>query len=322
MKKNTLHISNMQQPLVSIVIPTFNRGHLISETLDSILAQTYINWECIVVDDGSEDDTSVVLYNYVNKDNRIQYHHRPKKYSSGGNGARNYGLDLAKGEYIIFFDSDDLMLAEHIETKLTSILTSNSDYVIAKTKYFNTNISLEGYYSFDKYEITLENYIFEKINWLTYDTLIVSELAKKLSFNEKLKSGQEYNFHSKLVSRSTNALFIDKILTLRRHHENSIRTNLKSKESQVADVFYKKFYTYQDIGNKLNYYKRKDYFLICVDKAFKSKKIFKKELFKITYHACREFKFYGIFIVLIYISKSLFNKDYTLKKIFYKITNK
>ena len=67
-----------EHPLVSIIILTYNRAHLIGETLDSVLAQTYTHWECIVVDDGSTDATDEVLATYVEKDSRFQYHHRPK----------------------------------------------------------------------------------------------------------------------------------------------------------------------------------------------------------------------------------------------------
>ena len=67
----------MKQALISIIIPTFNRAHLIGETLDSVLAQTYPNWECIIVDDGSTDTTDEVVGEYVKKDSRFLYHHRP-----------------------------------------------------------------------------------------------------------------------------------------------------------------------------------------------------------------------------------------------------
>lgn len=104
-------------PLVSIIIPTYNRAHLIGETLDSVLAQTYQNWECIVVDDGSTDGTDEVMAAYMAKDTRFQYHHRPKDRLPGGNAARNYGFEVSKGEYIQWFDSDDLMLPEFINEK-------------------------------------------------------------------------------------------------------------------------------------------------------------------------------------------------------------
>lgn len=68
------------KPLVSIIIPTYNRAHLIGETLDSVLAQTYINWECIIVDDRSTDDTKEVIDSYLYGDVRFSYFKRPEKY--------------------------------------------------------------------------------------------------------------------------------------------------------------------------------------------------------------------------------------------------
>lgn len=95
--------------LVSIIIPTYNRAHLLGETLNSVMAQTYRNWECIVVDDGSTDHTNELLEFYNKKDSRIQYHHRPKSYPKGANPFRNYGFKLSHGEYVQWFDSDDII---------------------------------------------------------------------------------------------------------------------------------------------------------------------------------------------------------------------
>lgn len=116
-------------PLVSIIIPTFNRAHLIGETLDSVIAQTYKNWECIVVDDGSTDDTDKLLAKYIAQDSRFQYHHRPKDRLPGGNAARNYGFELSKGDYIQWFDSDDIMLPDFILKKQAEF-TSKTELVI------------------------------------------------------------------------------------------------------------------------------------------------------------------------------------------------
>jgi glycosyltransferase involved in cell wall biosynthesis len=92
----------MSTPLVSIIIPTFNRASIINDTLDSILDQTYSNWECLVVDDGSTDETKKVIHNYALKDPRISALERPPEKSKGANSCRNYGLSLAKGDYVIF----------------------------------------------------------------------------------------------------------------------------------------------------------------------------------------------------------------------------
>ena len=108
----------MYLPLVSIIIPTFNRSQLICETLDSVLAQTYENWECIIVDDGSTDDTKTVVSEYVKKDSRFQFHHRPINRPKGGNAARNFGYENSKGEYINWIDDDDIMLEDFIKIKI------------------------------------------------------------------------------------------------------------------------------------------------------------------------------------------------------------
>ena len=89
-----------KKPLVSVIIPTYNRAHLIGETLDSALAQTYQNWECIIGDDGSSDNTDEVVGEYVKKDSRFKYFHRPDQHLRGGNGARNYGFKMSQGEYV------------------------------------------------------------------------------------------------------------------------------------------------------------------------------------------------------------------------------
>lgn len=86
-----------KQPLVSIIIPTYNRAHLIGETLDSVLAQTYKNWECIIVDDGSSDNSDEIIDECVKKDARFKYYQRPDEHLPGGNGARNYGFRMSRG---------------------------------------------------------------------------------------------------------------------------------------------------------------------------------------------------------------------------------
>lgn len=122
---------------VSIIIPAYNRAHLIGETLDSIITQSYTHWECLVVDDGSTDSTVNVVAEYAKRNSRIKLFKRPKTKPKGANACRNIGLDQARGEYVIFFDSDDLMTENHLEVKVTAIQKCDCDYVITKTQYFN-----------------------------------------------------------------------------------------------------------------------------------------------------------------------------------------
>ena len=97
------------KPIVSIILPTFNRGHLILETLDSIRKQSFNDWECLIIDDGSRDNTEHIVESIINEDGRFKFLYRSENYKKGPSGCRNYGLDIALGSYIVFFDSDDIV---------------------------------------------------------------------------------------------------------------------------------------------------------------------------------------------------------------------
>lgn len=93
-------------PQISIVIPTYNRASIISRALDSVLSQTFHDWECLVVDDFSIDNTKEIVLDYCKKDKRFKY--LINEWKKGANGARNTGILHAKGEYVSFLDSDDV----------------------------------------------------------------------------------------------------------------------------------------------------------------------------------------------------------------------
>tara|TARA_R100001369_G_scaffold87750_1_gene123525 strand:- start:1368 stop:2306 length:939 start_codon:yes stop_codon:yes gene_type:complete len=215
-------VESKRCPLVSIIVPTYNRAHLIDDTLDSILAQTYQNWECIVVDDGSTDHTDALMADYISKDSRFRYYHRPKDRLPGGNAARNYGFEQSKGEYIQWFDSDDLMVPKKLESKVKTILGNDVDFVISKTKYFNIKKKKPYDYNYTEDEVNFISYSTTHLSWFTPDIFIKRAIAKKINFNEFLKAGQEYNFSCKLLLQTNKLKKIDKFLTLRRYHLDSI----------------------------------------------------------------------------------------------------
>lgn len=99
-------------PLVSVIIPSYNRAKLLSNAIDSVIAQTYKNWELIVVDDRSTDNTRQVVERYMNENNRIKYLVNGR--SKGPAGARNHGMIHSKGKYIAFLDSDDQWFENHL----------------------------------------------------------------------------------------------------------------------------------------------------------------------------------------------------------------
>ena len=95
--------------LISILIPTYNRAALIVETLDSIKSQTYNNWECVIVDDGSTDNSREIIDGYCKEDSRFRYYDRPENHIKGANGCRNYAFKMSQGKWIKWLDSDDLL---------------------------------------------------------------------------------------------------------------------------------------------------------------------------------------------------------------------
>lgn len=105
----------MPRPKISIIIPSYNRAEYVSATLDSILAQTYKDFEIVFIDDGSTDDTEKILQKYVSKDYRVKYF---KQLNSERAIARTYGMGLAMGDYICLVDSDDIWYPNKLEVQL------------------------------------------------------------------------------------------------------------------------------------------------------------------------------------------------------------
>lgn len=311
-------------PLVSIIIPTYNRAHLIGETLDSILAQTYQNWECVIVDDGSSDNTENVIEAYCDGDNRFRYYPRPAEHIPGGNGARNFGLKKAGGDYIVFFDSDDLMTPNHLTVKIKTLLNSTCDYIIAKTKFFDTlDPWAERMYEGVRKGVTAERFIMQQQSWLTYDTCIKSKLAKSLQFNELLRSGQEFNYFSKLVLRSVNAIFIEEYVTLRRAHEGSIRATLPNRDSVMLSAYTSCWLTYEDIKKEASAQIRKGLLMRCVDMLYKCPKI---EFSHTPSLAKAIFKEFGVwpgisFLCMKFLNKN-FGKGYYFRRVLAKANEK
>jgi glycosyltransferase involved in cell wall biosynthesis len=114
------------QPLVSVIIPTYNRAGKIARSVKSVLRQTYAPLEIVVVDDGSTDDTTSVVGAIVRNHGNVTYHHQPNR---GCAAARNEGLRLARGELLAFLDSDDAWLPKAAESLVDALLATGADFV-------------------------------------------------------------------------------------------------------------------------------------------------------------------------------------------------
>lgn len=113
--------------LISIITPTYNCGKFIGETIESVINQTYENWEMIIVDDCSKDNTKDIVNKYAQNDDRIKYYLLEK--NSGAAIARTKAMELANGNYMAFLDSDDLWVEDKLEKQLKFMKENNFNFV-------------------------------------------------------------------------------------------------------------------------------------------------------------------------------------------------
>jgi glycosyltransferase involved in cell wall biosynthesis len=205
------------------------------------------------VDDSSTDNTDAVLAEYIAKDPRFKYFHRPDTHLPGGNGARNYGFLQCKGECIQWFDSDDLMHPEKLEKKVQSFKTQKVDLVVSKSEYFNSD--KESYpYNFTTENINFESFSMGNVTWITNDFMIRREIALQTTFNENLRAGQEYNYVCKALLLTDKVFFINDFLTKRRKGVESIGNNrVKSKKKYLETRFMSYWLTCKDVSTMVNH---------------------------------------------------------------------
>jgi glycosyltransferase involved in cell wall biosynthesis len=177
------------------------------------MAQTYTNWECIIVDDGSTDNTDEVVNEYVKNDNRFKYYHRPKEHLAGGNGARNFGFKMSKGEYVNWFDSDDLMLPEKLEFKLKALLNNDVDFVVCEGAILNKEGDIRKIWNNIHSDNVLIDHVYGNILFSTNGPLFKKKVISSSElFNEKLKRKQEWEYYSRILCSNQNYMPVKQIL--------------------------------------------------------------------------------------------------------------
>lgn len=210
------------QPLVSIIIPGYNRAEYIAETIESVLAQTYRNIEIIVVDDGSTDNTREIVAEYLPK---VQYIWQE---NSERGASRNHGLRLAKGEFISFLDSDDLWLPNKIEEDLEFLENSSAVGVIytdiclvdAKGNYLKL-IKRKGFRGKVTEKLLEDNFV--SIGAHLSRTQLIREIGGFLE-ERQLSGSEDWEMWVRL-STVTDFAYLPKATTKIRTHEANTMSN-------------------------------------------------------------------------------------------------
>ncbi|MEN3325777.1 MAG: hypothetical protein V7638_584 [Acidobacteriota bacterium] len=132
------------KPLVSVIVPTYNYGRFIAETLECLRAQTYVNWECIIIDDGSTDDTAERVSRFIEQDTRFKFLRQANARQAA---AKNNGLRNSAGPYIQFLDADDLIESQKLEKQVEYLEAHPEvDLVYGSMRYFKTDAPAERLY--------------------------------------------------------------------------------------------------------------------------------------------------------------------------------
>lgn len=210
-------IQAIKQPLISVVIPTYNRADLIGRAISSVLEQSYQNLEIIVVDDNSQDNTEAVVKSI--HDDRIYYYHHTT--NQGGSVARNKGIKQSQGKYIAFLDSDDVWLSRKLEYQLEAITDNaiNSNDLVSYTKFQKSSrvfyqrsiLPQRG----KKTRETIADYFWLGGGEILTSTLLVSRsLAVANPFQSGLAKHQDLDFVLRLGEYGADFVFVDRVLAI------------------------------------------------------------------------------------------------------------
>ena len=215
----------INEPLVSIITPLYNCEKYIEETIQTVINQTYKNWEMIIVDDCSKDNGTKIVEKYQKLDSRIKFY--KNKINLGGAGTRNKCIEKAKGKYIAFLDSDDLWKKEKLEKQI--IFMEENNYLFSYTKY--ERISEEGKKLNLLSKIPKElNYCYMlKINPIGCLTAVYNQEKLGKIYLPEIKIGQDFALWLEVLKKSNNAYGLMENLAEYRYRKMSLSKNKKKK---------------------------------------------------------------------------------------------
>lgn len=244
-------------PKISIIIPSYNEEKNISRCLDSILNQTFTDFEVLCVDDGSNDGTFNIIKKYSEKDSRIIPLKNPNK---GVSSARNFGIYNANGDYIGFVDSDDFIQPQMYEFLHRAVTENNCDFSVCRYKkasefdvktfeYKAEPFFPEKFISFTDSEFTVNN---ELIFSSACTKLISKKFLGDIRF-DKYRIGEDTVFNSMLCSKEYKAAFVDIELYLYYFNNKSVTTNQFGSSignEKWYDLLITRFICYDVLKNK------------------------------------------------------------------------
>jgi len=210
--------------LISIIIPCYNQGLYLDETIASVLNQSYTNWECILINDGSTDNTASIIEKWESIDNRIKSHY---KENGGLSSARNLGLEKANGDYIQFLDSDDILDSGKLYIALEYLKNNNLDIAVTNYARFTEDVKIitPPYYTLKQEFLNYNSVLYQ---WDTNFTIPIhcalfkASLFKSFQFPDALKAKEDWYMWTVLFYNKPKVGYVSDTLCFYRIHAKSM----------------------------------------------------------------------------------------------------
>jgi glycosyltransferase involved in cell wall biosynthesis len=246
MKEHFINNSDLYQiPEVSVVVPCYKQAEFLDECIESVINQTFRNWECIIVNDGSPDNTEEVSKEWCKKDSRIKYY---QKINEGLSKARNYGIDLAGGKYILPLDADDKIGKQYMELALPLFENSNVKIVYCRAEMFGL---IQGEWKLPEYsfnKLLMTNMIF--CSAFFYKT----EWERIGGYDINMAKGlEDWEFWINMLKNGGEVIKIDTVQFYYRKKQNSMISNTMLNVREIIDYVCEKHVSVYNkiIGNHL-----------------------------------------------------------------------
>lgn len=187
------------EPFYSVIIPVFNRADVILPTLESVIGQSFSDFECIIVDDGSNDSEQLQQVIKKISDRRFKY---IKQENGGGGSARNLGMKTAIGKFIAFLDSDDIFLAHHLKNSQSTLLENPKNCVYTQVEVNRgDNVNFIKPHRALLPEEHISDYLMKDRGFVQTSTLIIPiKLVELIEYDEKISFGQDVDFAIKIYN--------------------------------------------------------------------------------------------------------------------------
>lgn len=229
----------MSNSLVSIILPAYNAEQFLNETINSVINQTYPNWELLIINDGSKDNTESLSKKWVVKDQRIKY---ISKTNSGVSDTRNTGIENANGEYLFFLDADDVWLPNNIQEKLNQFASNRYAAIYSACELINEQSISLNKFLYGSEEIRVEDVLQLKGNYITAPSglAVKTEVYKLIGgFDIKLSNNADQDFFLRILAGGYHIGYVKEPLWKYRMHNSNMSKNISLLEKDILYMFNK-----------------------------------------------------------------------------------